>query len=397
MNSDAKILIGITGSISAYKMYTVIRQLKQLGADIRVVITPAAKNFISPTLLTTFSSHKVYCNFVENDDWQNHVLLGRWPNVFLIAPASCNTIAKLANGISDNFLITTYLSCTSKILILPAMDEDMWFHPSTQHNIQLLKHRGNHILEPGTGLLASGLTGKGRLPEPLEIVNYIKENYLKSSELKDKTILITAGPTEEPIDPVRVLTNRSSGKMGYAIAEVFYMAGANVILVSGPVSISLKYAGIQLVKVTTASEMYDACKQYQQIFDIGIFSAAVADYTVAEPKINKIKKSDNHLHLDLIKTIDIIGSIAAQKADHQKIIGFALETENEHDNAIDKLQRKNADLIIMNKLDQDNTCFNKDDMTVTFIDQESVSPNMSMSKETIAQHLLSYIIKNWTL
>jgi len=395
MVKDFKILVGITGSVSAYKMYTVIRLLKQMGADIRIIITPTAKNFISPILLSTFSEHHVYCEFVENDLWQNHVLLGRWANLFLIAPASCNTIAKMANGISDNFLLATYLSCNSPVLVLPAMDEDMWLHPSTQHNIQILQNHGNRILVPNEGLLASGLTGKGRLPEPAEIITYIQENYLRSGELKGRTVLITAGPTEEPIDPVRVLTNRSSGKMGYAIAEVLFMAGANVILVSGPVSIIPKYTGIQLIKVTTAAEMYDACKQYQDLFDIGIFSAAVADYTAAAPSLQKIKKSNEHLELTFVKTVDIIGSMGNQKTHQQKIIGFALETENEIENAKSKLQKKKADLIILNKLDKLNTCFNQDNMAVSFVDQEMVHPIMSMTKESIAQHLLSYILKNW--
>ncbi|MBT9484402.1 bifunctional phosphopantothenoylcysteine decarboxylase/phosphopantothenate--cysteine ligase CoaBC [Sediminibacterium sp.] len=395
MVKDFKILIGITGSVSAYKMYTVIRQLKQSKVEIRVIITPTAKNFISPTLLTTFSENKVYCDFVENDQWQNHVLLGRWANLFLIAPASCNTIAKMANGITDNFLLATYLSCNSSVLVIPAMDEDMWLHPSTQHNIKVLQNYGNQILEPNEGLLASGLTGKGRLPEPDEIVTYIKDNYLRSIELKGRTVLVTAGPTEEPIDPVRVLTNRSSGKMGYAIAEALYLVGAKVILISGPVSITPKYAGIQLIKVTTAAEMLDVCMQYQQSYDFGVFSAAVADYTVSTPSVQKIKKGNENLELALVKTVDIIGLMGAHKAHHQKIIGFALETENEYDNAKTKLKKKNADLIILNKLDKDNTCFNQDNMSVSFVDLEMIHPTISMTKELIAQQLLSYIIKNW--
>lgn len=395
MVKDFKILIGITGSVSAYKMYTVIRQLKQSKVEIRVIITPAAKNFISPTLLTTFSENKVYCDFVENDQWQNHVLLGRWANLFLIAPASCNTIAKMANGITDNFLLATYLSYNSPVLVIPAMDEDMWLHPSTQHNIKVLQNYSNQILEPNEGLLASGLTGKGRLPEPDEIVTYIKENYLRSVELQGRTVLVTAGPTEEPIDPVRVLTNRSSGKMGYAIAEVLYLAGAKVILISGPVSITPKYKGIQLIKVTTSSEMLNVCMQYQQSYDFGVFSAAVADYTVSTPSVQKIKKENENLELALVKTVDIIGLMGAHKEQHQKIIGFALETENEFDNAKTKLKKKNADLIILNKLDKDNTCFNQDNMSVSFVDLEMIHPTISMTKELIAQQLLSYIIKNW--
>ncbi len=395
MISGSKILIGITGSISAYKMYTVIRQLKQLGAEIRVVITPSAKNFVSPTLLTTFSEHKVYCEFVENDQWQNHVMLGRWANICLIAPASCNTIAKMANGISDNFLLATYLSCNIPVLVIPAMDEDMWLHPSTQHNIQLLSERGNIIFEPATGLLASGLVGKGRLPEPEDIIQYVESHFFRNTLLRGKTVLVTAGPTEEPIDPVRMVTNRSSGKMGYAIAETLYMAGANVILVSGPVSIKPKYKDITLINVNTASEMYQACMQYQPIFDIGVFSAAVADYTVVSPNQQKIKKADAHLHIDLVKTIDIIGAIGLQKSAAQKIVGFALETEHGEINATQKLQSKHADLIILNQLSLDNTCFNQDQMTVTFVEAGQSKTYGSLSKELIAQQLLLHITNNW--
>jgi phosphopantothenoylcysteine decarboxylase/phosphopantothenate--cysteine ligase len=395
MFSNKKILIGITGSVSAYKMYTFVRIIKKLNAEVKVIVTPTAKHFISTTLLSTFSEHKVYVEFVEDDLWQNHVHLGRWADLFIIAPASCNTIAKLAHGISDNFLIATYLSCTAPVIIYPAMDEDMWLHPSTQDNIQLLRQRGNDVVEPSTGLLASGLYGKGRLPETDEMVTYIEENYLRNTNLKGKTILITAGPTEEPIDPVRMITNRSSGKMGYAIAEALYLQGANVHLVSGPVSIQTKYKGIHVTKVKTASEMYEACVLQKDHFDIAIFTAAVADYTLMQTSLQKIKKSENELQLTLVKTKDILGTIGKDKKSNQKVIGFALETENGLANAKTKLVQKNADLIVLNELAEDNSCFNQNMMRVHIVTQNDTLPLASMSKTEIATEISNYIIKNW--
>lgn len=396
MISGKKILIGITGSISAYKAYTLIRLLVQKGAHIKVVITPNAKDFVSPTLLSTFSEHKVYCAYTENDIWQNHVDLGRWADLFVIAPASCNTIAKMANGICDNFFMATYLSATCKVMVLPAMDDEMWHHPSTQKNIQTLVSYQHEIIQPATGLLASGIIGKGRLPEPADIVQMIEEKYCRASTLAGKTILITAGPTEEPIDPVRVITNRSSGKMGYAIAAQLYRMGANVVLVSGPVSIAPAYKGIQLIEVQTASEMYEACLKFSDKYDIGIFCAAVADYTIASPSDIKIKKQSASLDIELIKTKDILAHFGAIKLPHQKIIGFALETDNAEANALIKLKNKNADLIVLNRLDSSNTCFNVDEIKVAFIDARAqVTEFESSSKNTIATHIANYISTNW--
>ncbi|MEI6595365.1 MAG: bifunctional phosphopantothenoylcysteine decarboxylase/phosphopantothenate--cysteine ligase CoaBC [Bacteroidota bacterium] len=396
MISGKKILIGITGSISAYKTITLIRLLVKKGADVRVVITSAAKDFVSPMVLSTFSNHKVYHEFVENDIWENHVILGRWADLFLIVPASCNTISKMATGLCDNFLMATYLSATCKTVIVPAMDEEMWLHPSTQNNIKTLASYGNDVIEPREGLLASGLIGKGRLPEPEELVTILEEDYFRSNELAGKNILITAGPTEEPIDPVRFITNRSSGKMGFAIAEVLYLLGANVKVVSGPVSIETKYKGIQIVEVQTAKEMFEICKQEQEKFEIGIFSAAVADYTIAHPENEKIKKQDENLNLSLSKTKDILGTIGDLKRESQKIIGFALETNNGEKNAISKLKNKHADLIVLNMLNSDNNVFNNDFNKVSFIEaNENIIHFNIASKNEVALKIADYIISNW--
>jgi phosphopantothenoylcysteine decarboxylase/phosphopantothenate--cysteine ligase len=396
MISGKKILIGITGSISAYKTYTLIRLLVQKGAIIKVVITPNAKDFVAPALLSTFSEHKVYCAYTENDIWQNHVDLGRWADLFVIAPASCNTIAKMANGICDNFFMATYLSATCKVMVLPAMDDEMWHHPSTQKNIQTLVSYNNEIVEPTTGLLASGIIGKGRLPEPEDIVQMIEEKYCRATILAGKTILITAGPTEEPIDPVRVITNRSSGKMGYAIAAQLYLMGANVVLISGPVHIAPAYQGIQLIQVHTASDMFEACLQFSDHYDFGIFCAAVADYTIAVPSASKIKKQSVPPAIELIETKDILAHFGSVKLPHQKIVGFALETNNGLEHAMSKLKNKNADLIVLNTLDSSNTCFNVDEIKVAFIDaQAQVTEFESSSKSTIANHIANYICTNW--
>ena len=396
MISGKKILIGITASISAYKTLSLIRLLVKKGADVRVVITPAAKDFVSPMILSTFSNHKVYQEFVENDIWENHVILGRWADLFLIAPASCNTISKMASGLCDNFLMATYLSATCKTVIVPAMDEEMWLHPSTQNNIKTLASYGNDVVEPREGLLASGLIGKGRLPEPEELVTILEETYFRSNVLAGKNILITAGPTEEPIDPVRFITNRSSGKMGFAIAEVLYLLGANVKVVSGPVSIETKYKGIQIFQVQTAQEMFEICKQEHEKFDVGIFSAAVADYTIAVPENEKIKKKDENLNITLSKTKDILGTMGDLKRKDQKIIGFALETNDGETNAISKLKNKKTDLIILNMLSSDNNVFNNDFNQVSFIESnENIIHFNTASKKDVALKIADYIISNW--
>jgi phosphopantothenoylcysteine decarboxylase/phosphopantothenate--cysteine ligase len=393
-----RILIGITGSISAYKTITLVRLLVKKGAEIKVVITPAAKEFVSAVILSSFSKHKVYCEFTENDIWENHVELGRWADLFVIAPASCNTISKMATGLCDNFLMATYLSATCKIIVLPAMDEEMWNHPSTQNNLKTLTNFGNKIIEPQIGFLASGLFGKGRLPEPEEIVTILEETYFRENSLNGKHILITAGPTEEPIDPVRVITNRSSGKMGYAIAEALYLIGANVKIISGPVAIQTKYKGIRIIPVKTAKEMFDVCQLEQKSFDIGIFTAAVADFTITNPEQIKIKKKEDQLQLVLSKTQDILGTMGKQKTVNQKVIGFALETNDAENNAISKLENKNADLIILNELNTSNDVFNNDFNKVSFIDANKKITHFEIaSKQEVAQKIADYIIENWTL
>jgi phosphopantothenoylcysteine decarboxylase/phosphopantothenate--cysteine ligase len=353
---------------------------------------------VSTIILSTFSKHKVYCEFSENGIWENHVDLGRWADLFIIAPASCNTISKMVTGLCDNFLMATYLSATCKVMVLPAMDEEMWNHPSTQNNIKTLTSFGNHVIEPQIGLLASGLFGKGRLPEPEEIVTILEEIFFRGNSLIGKEILITAGPTEEPIDPVRMITNRSSGKMGYAIAEALYLMGAKVKIVSGPVSIQTKYKGIEIIPVKTAKEMFDACHQEQRKFDIGIFTAAVADFTITNPEQSKIKKKDDQLHLVLSKTQDILGAMGKQKKENQKIIGFALETNDGEKNALIKLENKNADLIILNELNTSNEVFNNDFNKVSFVDaNKNITHFEIASKHEVAQKIADYIIQNWTV
>lgn len=396
MISGKRILIGITASISAYKAITLVRLLTKRGAMVRVIITPAAKEFVSPITLSTLSNHKVYCDFVENGVWENHVLLGRWADLFLIVPASCNSIAKMANGLCDNFLMATYLSSTCKTVIVPAMDEEMWLHPSTQKNVKSLESYGNHIIEPEEGLLASGLTGKGRLPEPEELLVLIEETFFRGEDLKGKNILITAGPTEEPIDPVRVITNRSSGKMGYSLAEKLYLLGAEVVLVSGPVSIQTKYKGIKILGVTTAEQMFLACQQEQNNFDIGIFCAAVADYTICNPEQSKIKNKGEELTLLLHKTKDILATMGQQKRANQKIIGFALETNDGEKNALAKLKNKNADLIILNQFNHENQVFNNDLNKVSFVESNETITHFDIeSKKEVAERIADYIISNW--
>lgn len=396
MISGKKILIGITASISAYKTISLVRLLIKQGAMLRIVMTPAAKDFVSTTILSTFSNHKVYVDFVENDQWVNHVDLGRWADIFVVVPASCNTMAKMANGICDNFLLATYLSATCKTIIVPAMDEEMWLHPSTRANVKTLQSFGHEVIEPKEGFLASGLVGKGRMPEPEDLMVHIIENYCRSSVLATKKILITAGPTAEPIDPVRVLTNRSSGKMGYTIAETLYMLGADVTVVSGPVSIQTKYKGIKIIPVETAQEMYTACLNEQDNFDIGIFSAAVADYTISNPDAQKIKKQDASLSIQLTKTVDILSAFGHQKKEGQKLIGFALETNDGERNALAKINAKKADLIILNTLGIDNPCFGEDSIKVSFVASEDNMTHFDMmSKQELAETLAAYILKNW--
>ncbi|HEX8278550.1 MAG TPA: bifunctional phosphopantothenoylcysteine decarboxylase/phosphopantothenate--cysteine ligase CoaBC, partial [Segetibacter sp.] len=363
------------------------------GADVRVILTPSAKNFVSALTLSTLSKNKVLSDLSDEDTWTNHVFLGRWAEVMLIAPLSCNSLAKMATGVCDNLLIATYLSATCPVVTAPAMDEDMWNHPSTRENIKLLKQYGNHVVPVGLGELASGLFGEGRMAEPEDILIYLAENFFRTDVLKGKKALVSAGPTFEAIDPVRYIGNHSSGKMGIAIAEVLYSNGADVELVCGPINNKVKYKGIKITSVTSAEEMYEACIRLYDFSDITVMAAAVADYTPAKVASEKIKKEEGNLEIILTKTKDILQTMGSRKKDHQFLVGFALETSNETENAINKLVNKNADLIVLNSLRDKFAGFGKDTNKVTVFEKSGASHSFeAKSKTLVAADIVQLII-----
>jgi phosphopantothenoylcysteine decarboxylase/phosphopantothenate--cysteine ligase len=392
------ILIGVTGGIAAYKVAFLIRLLVKHGAEVRVVMTPLAKQFITPLTLATLSKNPILVDFFnpENGDWNSHIDLGIWADLYVIAPATANTIAKMANGVADNLLITTYLSARCPVVVAPAMDLDMYAHPVTQKNIETLKSYGNMIIDPMSGELASGLEGKGRMEEPENILKVILSFFNTESLGKDltgKNILVTAGPTCEPIDPVRFIGNYSSGKMGYAIADELCSRGANVTLVSGPVSISPKHQGIHIIKVNTAGEMNAACISHFNSMDAAILSAAVADYTPAEPSASKIKKGKENFHIELQSTPDIAASLGKLKRTDQRLVGFALETDDEVANAQKKLQAKNFDFIVLNSLNDKGAGFQVDTNKVTMIDKHNnIEKSELKSKAEIAADIVNKLV-----
>ncbi len=396
MFNNKKILIGITGSIAAYKAILLVRLLVKAGAEVKVIMTPAAKDFVSPVVLSTLSKNKVVTELTEANEWSNHVMLGRWADVFLIAPASCNTLAKMANGLCDNLLLAVYLSATCPVVVAPAMDEDMWHHPATQKNIAQLQQYSNRIISVEKGELASGLYGDGRMAEPADIYTWLAEHFFRSEQLKGKKALVTAGPTYEAIDPVRFIGNHSSGKMGFALAEELYMQGADVILVTGPTQQQVAYKGIQLISVTSASDMFDACTTAFVTADITVMAAAVADYTPASVADQKIKKQSDTLDIALNKTRDILKHLGSQKKDGQFLVGFALETNNEKANAVAKLQSKNLDAIVLNSLNDQGAGFGGDTNQVTIIDKSGKEKNISLtSKKETAKEIVSFIIRGY--
>ena len=375
MLQGKKILLGISGSIAAYKSILLVRMLIKSGAEVIVVMTSAATNFVSPLVLSTLSKNEVLVDLTTENSWANHVQLGRWADVMLIAPLSCNTLAKMANGLCDNLLLAVYLSATCPVIVAPAMDEDMWHHPSTKRNLDLIASYNNKIIPVDKGELASGLFGDGRMAEPENIINFLIENYFRSFVLKGKKVIISAGPTYEAIDPVRFIGNHSSGKMGYAIAEAFYLQGAAVTIVSGATNQHTNYAAIEVVNVTSSDEMFDAVTARMANTDIAVMCAAVADYkpvTVAE---NKIKKKEDNWQIQLEKTKDILHYIGNNKKPHQFIAGFALETQNEKENAIAKLKSKNLDCIILNSFNINNKVFGADENKITIIDATETEHN----------------------
>lgn len=351
--SGKNILLGITAGIAAYKIAFLVRLFIKAGANVKVIMTPAAKDFITPLTLSTLSKNEVLSSFTKEEDknelWNNHVELGLWADVMLIAPATANTLSKMATGNADNFLLATYLSAKCPVYFAPAMDLDMYQHPSTKNSFEKLASFGNIIIPAASGELASGLTGEGRMAEPEEILCFIENQLIENLPLRNKKILITAGPTYESIDPVRFIGNHSSGKMGFELAQAATKQGAEVILISGPSHLKKPDAGIKLIQVQTAQEMYDAAQQYFDKVDAVIASAAVSDYRPKKVANQKIKKATENLQLDLERTPDILKSLGEQKK-NQILIGFALETENEQENAIGKLQKKNLDFIVLNSL-----------------------------------------------
>jgi len=392
MLQGKKILLGVTGSIAAYKAIILVRLLVKAGAEVKVITTKAAADFVSPLVLSTLSKNKVLQDLSTNDEWANHVQLGRWADVFLIAPLSCNSLAKMANGFCDNLLLATYLSATCPVVVAPAMDEDMWHHPTTKKNIQSIINNGNQVISVQNGELASGLFGEGRMAEPEEIVTYLIEHFFRQTLFQHKKVLITAGPTYEAIDPVRFIGNHSSGKMGFALAETMYLQGADVTLVTGPTAEKLAFNSIKRVDVTSAAEMFEACNNVFQEVDIAIMSAAVADYKPNIVATEKIKKKADDLTIHLEKTNDILFELGKQKKEHQFLAGFALETNNEIENALDKLVRKNADCIILNSLQDKQAGFQFDTNKITILSKsgEKIAFDLKSKKE-VAEDIVSYI------
>lgn len=393
------IILGITGSIAAYKAAYIIRGLVKKGAEVQVVITPSGKEFITPLTLATLSSHPVISEFFSNRDgtWNSHVDLGLWADVMLIAPATASTIGKMANGIADNMLVTTYLSCKAPVFVAPAMDLDMFAHPTTQQNLDRLRSFGNRIIEPASGELASHLVGKGRMEEPDKIIEALEEFFSERQELKGKKIVITAGPTYEKIDPVRFIGNYSSGKMGYALAEACANRGAEVILVSGPVSLSTHHPAIKRIDVESADEMYEATVHAFQEANAAILCAAVADYRPENKAEQKIKREkDEELMLRLVANKDIAAALGSMKKDGQVLVGFALETQNGVQHATGKLERKNLDFIVLNSLSDAGAGFRCDTNKVSILERNGLITEYALKSKTevagdIVNKLVDYL------
>ncbi|MBC7495178.1 MAG: bifunctional phosphopantothenoylcysteine decarboxylase/phosphopantothenate--cysteine ligase CoaBC [Flavobacterium sp.] len=397
--SGKKILLGISGGIAAYKTASLVRLFVKAGCEVQVILTTAAKDFITPLTLSTLSKNPVYSAFYDSDnenaEWNNHVALGLWADILVIAPATANTMSKMVNGNCDNLLIATYLSAKCPVYFAPAMDLDMYKHPSTMASFAALQSFGNIIIPAEIGELASGLSGEGRMAEPENIISFLENDLLQKLPLRGKKILITAGPTYEAIDPVRFIGNHSTGKMGFDIANCAANLGADVTLVTGPTHLNVANSNIRLERINTAQEMFDVCAKNFSNCDVFVAAAAVADYRPTQIALQKIKKNDTNFVINLEKTIDILLTLSASKK-NQFVIGFALETENEIENAILKIQKKNLDLIVLNSLNDEGAGFGKATNKVTFIDKKlNIEAGILKSKEAVASDIVQKIINHY--
>ena len=394
--SGKKVLLGITAGIAAYKTAGLVRLFIKLGAEVQVIMTPASKDFITPLTLSTLSKNPVHSTFydkeAENELWNNHVDLGLWADIMVIAPATANTLSKMTNGVCDNLLLATYLSSKCPVYFAPAMDLDMYIHPSTKNNLDQLQHFGNVMIPATSGELASGLVGEGRMAEPEDILSFIEKDLLNKQPLKGKKLLLTAGPTYEAIDPVRFIGNHSSGKMGFAIAKTAANLGAEVILIAGPSAETIQHSFVKRIDVKSAEEMYTQAHLYFKDTDIAILSAAVADYRPKNVAAQKIKKKDATIEIVLEKTKDILASLGEIK-EHQLLVGFALETNNEAENAKGKLKKKNLDLIVLNSLQDKGAGFATDTNKITIIDKDLSMQTFGLkSKDAVAEDIMNAIV-----
>ena len=387
-----KIILGISGSIAAYKSAFLTRLLIKAGAEVQVLMTEAAKGFISPLTLSTLSKRPVFSDISSEESWNNHVELGLWADAMLVAPATATTMAKMANGICDTILTATYLSAKCPVFFAPAMDLDMWKHPATQGNIRQLLSYGNHLIPVGHGELASGLVGDGRMAEPEDIITLLENHFSAQQSLQGRKFLVTAGPTWESLDPVRFIGNRSSGKMGVEIAKAAAEAGAEVTLVLGPSSLTVEHPAIELIRIESAQQLFEACQQYFEACDVAVMAAAVADYRPSTTSSVKIKKKEGDLKIELERTVDIAATLGKQKRKEQLLIGFALETNNEKENAQRKLEKKNFDFIVLNSLKDKGAGFRHDTNKITIFRKDNKIKKFELkSKKAVAVDILNEI------